>query len=44
MVRARCPQNGGNSILRGRHLSLGEETFIGLCRSVAESFGPGLAA
>jgi LysR family transcriptional regulator, low CO2-responsive transcriptional regulator len=30
--------------LRGRRLPLGEETFIGLCRSVTENFSPPAAA
>lgn len=34
----------GVAHLRGRRPSLGEETFIGLCRSVTEDFGEPLAA
>ncbi len=38
--RRRLRRTWGVAHLRGRRLSLGEETFIGLCRSVAETFGP----
>lgn len=36
--RKRVKRNWGVAHLRGRRLSLGEETFIGLCRSVTEDF------
>ncbi len=42
--RRRLRRKWGVGFLRGRHLPLGEETFIGLCRSVTEAFGPDLAA
>ncbi|HVU22704.1 MAG TPA: LysR family transcriptional regulator [Opitutus sp.] len=37
--RRRLRRTWGVAHLRGRRLPLGEETFIGLCRSVTESFG-----
>jgi DNA-binding transcriptional LysR family regulator len=42
--RKRLRRTWGVAHLRGRRLPLGEETFIGLCRSVTENFGsPGKA-
>jgi len=38
--RRRLRRTWGVAHLRGRRLSLGEETFIGLCRSVAETLQP----
>jgi DNA-binding transcriptional LysR family regulator len=37
--RRRLRRTWGVAHLRGRRLPLGEETFIGLCRSVTENFG-----
>jgi DNA-binding transcriptional LysR family regulator len=37
--RKRLRRTWGVAHLRGRRLPLGEETFIGLCRSVTENFG-----
>lgn len=37
--RRRLRRTWGVAHLRGRRLPLGEETFIGLCRSVTETFG-----
>ncbi|ACB75017.1 LysR family transcriptional regulator [Opitutus terrae] len=37
--RKRLRRTWGIAYLRGRRLPLGEETFIGLCRSVTEHFG-----
>ncbi len=37
--RRRLKRTWGVAHLRGRRLPLGEETFIGLCRSVTEKFG-----
>lgn len=37
--RKRLRRTWGVAHLRGRRLPLGEETFIGLCRSVSEQFG-----
>ena len=37
--RKRLRRTWGIAYLRGRRLPLGEETFIGLCRSVTELFG-----
>jgi DNA-binding transcriptional LysR family regulator len=37
--RKRLRRTWGIACLRGRRLPLGEETFIGLCRSVTEMFG-----
>jgi len=37
--RRRLRRTWGVAYLRGRRLPLGEETFIGLCRSVTENFG-----
>ena len=37
--RRRLRRTWGVAHLKGRRLPLGEETFIGLCRSVTESFG-----
>lgn len=41
--RRRLRRTWGVAHLRGRRLPLGEETFIGLCRSVTETFGDGAA-
>lgn len=38
--RRRLRRTWGVAHLRGRRLPLGEETFIGLCRTVTENFGP----
>ncbi len=38
--RRRLRRTWGVAHLRGRRLPLGEETFIGLCRSVTENFEP----
>jgi len=37
--RLRLIRRWGVGSLKGRHFSLGEETFVGICRSVAENFG-----
>lgn len=39
--RRRLRRKWGVGYLRGRRLPLGEETFIGLCRSVTEALGEG---
>ena len=41
--RKRLRRTWGVAHLRGRRLPLGEETFIGLCRSVTENFGDAAA-
>lgn len=42
--KKRLRRTWGVAHLRGRRLPLGEETFIGLCRSVTEHFGPRASA
>ncbi len=37
--KRKLKRNWGVVHLRGRRLPLGEETFVGLCRTVTERFG-----